>query len=242
MTKMKRVNVVSRVFSVLCLCLLVFSLIPFTASADEDGKTEVILRYIMPGQITFSQVQVKVERVSPEREYMGAVGIYATEWTTTILLPPGIYDFTSFPQEWEWSDYQNIKTAYLSQKNVKVEGDVMTIYFVAESDKYPAPVHPTEPVIYGEDTQEIWIWGPETTDPIIEDVTLPPENTGAVPIEPNTETVISIPTTQPVEPPVQRNKESTSQIIGTAIFIVIMVASVVIGFIVISKKSKAHGQ
>ncbi len=229
--------------------LIACSLVPASVQAEE--LTHVTIRCIMPGIITFSTGYIEVYQLDNSGniniESYQKKTVFATDdgeagWSVSFDLVPGTYNFDFMPDDWDYSDVANLEKflSGLERHNVKVEGDKMVIYFVAETEKYPAPAHPEDPVIYGDDTKGVWIWEETTEPPVVTGEPLPTYDTDVVPVEPPVTGEPYVPGTTPEK--TEPHQQHQSQNIGTIIFIVIVIVGLAASFIILYRKKKARGE
>lgn len=243
--------------AVVILCTSMFGITAFAA----EQTTDVNFRLVLGNTMQYASCSVKLERYATatsqepleDDSFNGYFSIKRTNsWEHTMKLEPGFYEiaFVSVVGGWD-SDI------FGKTERFEVKGDQMTVYVAVENEKEKVPMPPNW-LVYGEDTQDFYIWADEIqnptepTDPSTPDEPTEPTEPGTAPSLPGDVDIgveegssperptssggSTIAPTNPTEP-----EQQLSAKIGDVVFYVIIFGILITCIILLKRLQKQRG-
>ena len=135
-----------------------------STSFNDTGLTSVTFRVSLKNWGNYASANVYLYRYASleDKEQMDEVQSFSiyrnNKWQTTKLIEPGYYAAFTSPNNAMGKNTSCFTSIF------EVKGDKMTVYMCNNIDEAIAPC-PEQWLVYGEDTQEFYIWGgPEDPD------------------------------------------------------------------------------
>lgn len=156
--------------SILCIILTLLLVATITVpalAATEDTLTPVTFRLSLYNYLSGASCEVSLSRFANATDETpidsGIAPSYfsmqrAYNWELTLPLPDGFYEVTYVSMTGNWENY-----ICGHSPRFEVKGDEVTVYIAVDNPKYPAPM-PENWLVYGEDTQNFYIWDESTTE------------------------------------------------------------------------------